>query len=141
MITRAITRAYNIMSERNWDTIYYCVDLHDTVFISKYDGIPNEFMPGAKEALQYISSLPESRIILWSSVKEDDKQAYIDVLTENDIKVHYFNSNPEVGDTEVGGFSEKFYFSVLIDDKAGFKADPDWGFIVKEIKRAKNEIG
>jgi hypothetical protein len=135
MITRAIARAYKIMYERKWDRIYYTVDLHDTVFISNYDGIPNQFLPGAKEALQYIASLSESRIILWSSVKEEDKQKYIDIFTENNIKVDYFNENPEVTDNAYAGFNEKFYFSVLIDDKAGFRADIDWDLVVKEIKR------
>jgi hypothetical protein len=139
MITRAIKRAYNIMRERNWDTIYYCVDIHDTIFKSNYDEHSMEFMPGAREALKYISSLPESKIILWSSVSNIDKEKYINVLNTNDINVNYFNYNPEVESSTVGDFSEKFYFSVLIDDKAGFQADPDWEFIVKEIKRIRGD--
>lgn len=51
--------------------------------------------------------------------------AIADVLKRYDLKFHYINSNPECPSTELCDFSEKFYFNVLLDDKAAF-VEKDW---------------
>ena len=63
-------------------------------------------------------------------MKEEDKQAYLDDLVSRGIpkdKLIGFNRNPyEEEDTKVASFKEKPYFSILIDDKAGFCPEEDW---------------
>jgi hypothetical protein len=140
MITRAVRTAYKKMQDRNWDTIYYLVDLHETVFHSDYDNVALNIYPEAKKALQYLCMLPETKIILWSSVYEQDKETYINELKTYGIVVDAFNVNPFEGNTKMGCFSEKPYFSVVIDDKAGF-IPSEWTDImdvVKEIKYKKD---
>lgn len=78
MITRAISRAYRVMRERNWDTVYWAVDLHGTVLESTYQVGTFQFINQAAEtALQYLSSLPETRIIVWSSMHDADMQGLL----------------------------------------------------------------
>lgn len=36
------------------------------------------------------------------------------------------NSNPDEKDTKTGDFSKKFYFNILLDDRAGFQPETDW---------------
>lgn len=126
MITRAIKRAYDVMSERNWDTVYWAVDLHGTVLESNYETGGYQWInPNIPVYLRALNRLPETKIILWSSVHEADKEGVVAFFTEHGIKVDWFNENPEVTNTTTGNFDQKFYFSILVDDKAGF--DPsDW---------------
>jgi hypothetical protein len=127
MITTAIARAYDTMKARNWDTIYWAIDLHGVCLESNYaKGVHTFISEEAINTLRLIGSLKESKIIIWSSVHEKDKQAIIDLFIENGIPVHGFNSNPSEADTKTGCFKEKFYFSVLLDDKAGFDPAVHW---------------
>ena len=130
MITKAIERAYEIMHERNWDTIYWAIDLHGVCMKSNYaEGIHEFISQEAIDTLRLISSLPESRIILWSSVYDEQKLNIMNVFEAEGIHVFDFNQNSEAADTPTGCFSQKFYFSVLLDDKAGFDPATDWAAI------------
>lgn len=130
MIVNAIKRAYKIMEERNWDTIYYAVDLHGVCLESNYTTGTHTFVSEeAINTLRLIGSLKESKIIIWSSVHDKDKKAILDLFASHGIPVHGFNSNSTAADTATGCFKEKFYFSVLLDDKAGFDPDIHWAEI------------
>ena len=128
-ILQAINRAYSIMYERGWDTVYWAVDLHGTVIESNYEnGTYTYISDQAKHALQSISNLVETKLILWSSMHEPDQTAIMDLFKADGISVDWFNENPEASNTATGCFSQKFYFSVLVDDKAGF--DPsEWATV------------
>lgn len=120
-ILNAVARAYQVAKERNWDTVYWCVDLHGTVLDANYSSESFSFIDEqVVKALQMISILPETRLILWSSINQDDEVKIRELFSANDIVVHYVNENPEVASTATGAFDRKFYFSILIDDKAGF---------------------
>ena len=135
MITRAIERAYQVLRERNWDTVYWAVDLHGTVLKSNYETGQYEFVnQAAKLALQYLCRLPETKLIFWSSLHDHDWRGVQHFFEEHGIRVDYINENPEVSDTETGNFSQKFYFSILVDDKAGFSPD-DWTAVAKTVER------
>lgn len=125
-LLRAINRAYNVMKERNWDTVYWAVDLHGTVIESNYEsGTYSYISEDAKEALRAISALPETKLILWSSMNGFDQANIMALFKSDGINVDWFNQNPAIENTGTGCFDQKFYFSVLVDDKAGF--DPsDW---------------
>jgi len=130
MIVNAIKRAYEIMEARNWDTIYYAVDLHGVCLESNYTTGEHVFISDeAVNTLKLIGSLKESKIIIWSSVHDKDKKAILDLFAEHGIPVHGFNSNSTAADTATGCFKEKFYFSVLLDDKAGFDPAIHWAEI------------
>ena len=126
----AIPRAYAVMKERNWDTVYWAVDLHGTVIESNYrTGTYSYISEEAKLALQAISALPETKLILWSSMYGPDQANIMELFRLDGIKVDWFNENPEAENTNSGCFNQKFYFSVLVDDKAGF--DPsEWSAVM-----------
>ena len=134
MISRAIARAYQILNERNWDTVYWAVDLHGTVLKANYENGGYEFInSAAARALKYISTRPESKIILWSSLHDEEWDKVVAFLKEAGVVVHYCNENPEVPNTDTGNFSSKFYFSILVDDKAGFSPN-EWDEVAKAVE-------
>ena len=130
MIAKAIQRAYKTMRERRWDTIYWAIDLHGVCMKSNYaEGVHEFIHPFIPDTLKMLSDLPETKIILWSSVHEDQKVPIINAFEDHGIMIHGFNSNPYEANTATGCFTEKFYFSVLLDDKAGFDPATDWATV------------
>lgn len=130
MLETAIKRAYQTMAERNWDTVYWAIDLHGVCLKSNYDNGGYRFInDAALIGLLNISKRPESRIILWSSCHEFEQPAIIAFMESHGVKIHGFNKNPEVQNTKTGNFDTKFYFSILLDDKAGFEPETDWDVI------------
>lgn len=135
MISRAIERAYQILRERKWDTVYWAVDLHGTVLKSNYEQGGYSFITqDAALTLRYLTRLPETKLILWSSVHDEEWDNVKAFFADNGIRVDYVNENPEVPNTETGNFSQKFYFSILVDDKAGFSPS-DWISVAKTVER------
>jgi len=127
MIVNAIARAYKVMAERNWDTIYWAIDLHGVCLKSNYESGGyewiNEWVP---KTLQLISSKPETKIILWSSVYGTEMQYIEEFFEQHGIIISDFNKNEREPNTHVSCFDKKFYFSVLLDDKAGFDPETHW---------------
>jgi hypothetical protein len=126
-IIKAINRALKVSIERNEPLIYWAVDLHGVVFRSNYEQGAYAFTtPKAVETLKLISGVPDYRLIIWSSCHPEEYPAIISFLAQHGIKVDYFNENPEIANTPSGNFERKFYFSILLDDKAGFDPETDW---------------
>jgi len=135
MIHTAIARAYQIMDERNWDTIYWAIDLHGVCLKSNYENGGYSFINNAAvQGLQAISARKENKIILWSSCHDHEKKAIIDFMWLHGINVRYFNENPDEKNTKTGCFDQKFYFSVLLDDKAGFNPETDWYAVINQLE-------
>lgn len=135
MIINAIRRAYDVKKQREWDTIYWAIDLHGVCLISNYEqGGYTWINKDALEGLKAISARPESKIILWSSVYEHEKKAIEDFFNEHGIIVDDFNKNEREKSNKVSCFDQKFYFSVLLDDKAGFDPEHDWRPIIQFMK-------
>lgn len=139
MITKAIERALHVMAQRDWDSIYWAIDLHGCCLKSNYqNGNYAWISDSAKEALRVISSIKENKIILWSSAHNYEQPAIISFFENEGIKIFDFNKNDEVENTSTGCFDQKFYFSVLIDDKAGFDYSIDWDNIIEFYTMLQN---
>ena len=140
-IIKAFENAYTKAEKRGYDTIYVCVDLHDTIIKSTYDqsGIYEFINEDTKLCLRELSTRKEICLILWSSLKEDDKFKIDEFLFNNRIVVPQINENMFECDTKFADFSEKFYFSILIDDKAGFDPNTDWNLIREWYKQKKTK--
>lgn len=135
-IVKAVERAYRVMEERDWDTIYWCVDLHGVCLKSNYQQGGYEWInEEALRTLQLINKLSESKIILWSSVYEEEKKDISRFFNGHGIILHGFNDNVYEKNTKVSSFDQKFYFSVLLDDKAGFDPETDWRAIGEYLTR------
>lgn len=129
-IIKAIDKAYRFLEERNWNTIYWAIDLHDTCIVSNYKN--NKFSwinEDVLKTLTLIRYLPETKIIIWSSCHVPTKIAVSNFFKNHNIFFDYFNCNPEIKSTPIADFEEKFYFSILIDDKTGFDPNTDWKII------------
>ena len=134
MILDAIDRAYAQLTEKSWNTIYWSIDLHGTCFKSNYEPGQYEWINHkVHKTLRYISCLPESVIILWSSCYPIEQENIKAFFRRWGVEVTYFNENPEVINTLTGCFDKKFYTSIIIDDKAGFNPETDWELIYKHL--------
>lgn len=132
-----IERAFHWKKERGWDTLYWMMDIHDTILKGKYsndqDLTPSE---EAIEVLQWISDREDQKIIIWTSSYAEHfgklRQCFADKYS---IILDYHNENPECGNTEYADFTNKPYFNIGLDDKFGFCSETDWKLIKDELIR------
>ena len=124
----SLEKEFKKKNERNWNFIYFAIDLHDTVFESNYsnDIIPNKMYNYCKEVLQFLSNRADVKLILYTSSQPSHIEKYLQILNENGIKFDYINCNEDVKDNGFSCYKQKFYFNILIDDKAGFNPFEDW---------------
>lgn len=138
MTLKAIEKALELKESRNWDKIYIAIDIHDTIVEGNYktNSIPTEFYPFAKETLQALTKREDVKLILFTSSHPHEIQRYIKFFEENEIHFDYLNENTDVyTDTQgYGNYDKKFYFNVLIDDKAGFDPKLEWESIYWFLK-------
>ena len=124
-------------AERGWDTLYWLIDVHDTIIKSTYsvDDKFTDTYPYCFAALRHLAQRKDTKLILWTSSHKKYVKAFMKELKEYEIDFKYFNSNPECKNTETGDFRKKFYFNVILDDKAGFEPEKDWGEILINMRR------
>jgi hypothetical protein len=137
MIGKAIHKAFAIAKTRNWEKIFVAVDIHDTAVVSNYSGnrIPTMFYPNAKEVLQYLSERPDVTLIMYTSSHPHEMLKYKGFFEENGVYFKFINENPDCPSTGYGCYDKKFYFNVLIEDKAGFDAEVGWEEVRKEFEK------
>jgi hypothetical protein len=134
MITKSIENCLRHARERGWTKLYWAIDIHSTILrpTYKFGVISTEFYPHAREVMQMISTRKDIVRILYTCSFPAEIEMYMEFFRNNDIFFDYINCNPEVPDGGYGYYKEKFYFNVLLDDKAGFDALTDW-IDVKEV--------
>ena len=135
-LRRAITKAYRIAEERSWEYIYTLVDAHDTICESNYKDAEAPFYPEAITALRTLGGFEELVLVLWTSCYPDQAPIYLARLEAVGVNIPYVNETP-VENTKTGDFTKKPYFSVLIDDKAGF-IPSEWPDVVNAFRRARS---
>lgn len=121
MIHNAVQKAYDRFNTCEWNRIYIALDIHGTVANPDYTDVSTKLYNNAVEPLQVISNLPEVSIILFSCCYPTDYAKYYSLFEKHNILIQDFNKNTEVHNTETGCFDNKFYFNLMIDDKAGFE--------------------
>lgn len=141
-IIKSINNAIVRCIEKNWDYIYFLIDVHGTVFKPSYLKEEKfEFYPYAKEVLKLFTKAPKVKLILWTSSTQEYIDKYLNIFSNNGIHFNYVNENPEVDRQETDpislDLSQKFYFNVGFDDKFGFDPDIDWKLIYDGIKEDK----
>ena len=133
-ITEIFTDAIDVIKKK-YKYIYIAIDIHGTIFYSlRQKDEKFIYLPNAKKALQLLSENPCFKLILFTSSYRDNIQKYLAKLKEDNIHFDFIMENPEIKSNEYANFSQKFYFDILIDDKAGFENE-DWAeltFFLKE---------
>jgi len=138
MLIDALNRAWDQKQKNKYERIYIAIDLHGVVFKNTYDNNKIEIYDEAILPLQYLSKREGIKLIAWTSTHADDWYGkYSQLLRFNDITFDCFNSNCYEQSNEVSDFSSKFYFSVLLDDKAGFDPITDWETVYKFFRENK----
>jgi len=125
--------------DKGWPEIYICIDLHGTIIPSGRDSNDQtdkmEFYEGAEEVLQLLTARKDIKLILWTSTPSDRAEIVLKQLADNGITFDYFNENPHAKNTPRSDFGKKFYFNILLDDRAGFEPETDWQTIKDELIR------
>jgi hypothetical protein len=136
MITRAIENCLRNARERKWTKTYWAFDIHGTLLKPNYkrDEISTEFYPFAKEVMQALEKRKDIVKILYTCSYPHEILQYVEHFAAHGIHFDYINCNPEVADGGYGYYQDKFYFNVLMDDKAGFDGELDWKSILEILK-------
>lgn len=133
-----IERSFKDKAIRKWPKLFWAIDVHDVILEGKYklnnDGA--EYMPNALKVLRMLSNRKDdTALILWTSGHKGPTSDVLSKLEKEGVKFDYVNSNPECPDDHLCDFSRKFYFNVLLEDKAGFEGKTDWFIIEQELRR------
>jgi hypothetical protein len=133
MIIDSIKTAFETSRKKGWTKMYFAVDIHGTMIKPNYQkgNIPTDFYTDALESLQLMSKRDDIVLILYTCSNPDEIIKYKKLLKDNLIYFRYANKNPEVENESYGYYDDKFYFSVLLDDKAGFNPHTDWKIITE----------
>lgn len=144
MITEAFRNAFSIMAERSWDKIAVAVDLHGTVLKPNYGiELAQEFYPGAEECLKYMSTRGDIVMFMYSCTPTNLKNMYNTMFVSKGIHIHTSINDVyklmDITSSVYQSFSEKPYFNVLLEDKAGFNPETDWEELLKYFKNIKEK--
>lgn len=130
-----IENVFRLKKERNWHTIYFAVDLHGTLIKPGHDRC--DFYTDAIAVVKWINRRSDCKIILWTSSHQPEVNSFLYECSRNEIHMDFINENPLETDSAKACFVSKFYFNILLDDKAGFCGDCDW----TRIKQCLIDIG
>lgn len=131
-------KTWNIAHKRKWNQITIACDIHDVILGANYKAgdIPKNFLGDAKKVLQRLSKREDTTLVLFTCSHPHEIIEYQQFFKENDINFKYVNENLDCPNTAFGCFEKKFYFNILLEDKAGFDANEDWA----QINEALDEI-
>ena len=136
MITRAIENCLRNAKARLWEKTYWAFDIHGTILKPNYkpNEISREFYPFAIDVLQILDKRKDIVKILYTCSYPIEIEQYVDLFSQHQIYFDHINQNPEVANGGYGYYQDKFYFNVLMDDKAGFDGETDWRAIKKLLE-------
>src|SRR5690606_24304380 len=98
-----------------------------------------DFYPLAKEVLVELSNRKDIMLGLYTCSYPREIELYMEFFKSKGINFDMVNRNVDIENTSYGYFNEKPYMNVLLEDKAGFKAEYDW-YIIKYILYKNPEI-
>ena len=136
-IIKTVIKIYQKKESRGYKKLYWAIDLHNTILKFNYKkDMAMDFYPYALGVLKLLSEDKESVLILYTATIHYQIKALLDTLEEKGIVFKYINENPEVGNSELADYSEKFCYNILLDDRAGFRPEYEW----KDIYEYLNTI-
>jgi hypothetical protein len=128
MIVKYIKKVFAHSFCKEWYETYWAFDLHGTIIRSTYKGTEMIYYPYAQKVLQFLSKRPDIKMILWTCSFPNEIEEYIKRFEADGIHFDNVNENPGISSKHgnFGCYDKKFYFNVLLDDKAGFSPEKDW---------------
>ena len=141
MIYHAVVKAFNKKRAGGWEcwpNMYWAIDLHDVIVPASYKKTHQglEFAFAAKEVLQWLTRRTDMCLILYTCSHDSYVKEVLRWMETNGVQFDYINENPEVESDDLRNVGGKFYFDVVLEDKAGFDLNYDWG----NIKGALEEL-
>ena len=128
-IINTINEAYKKFEQSNWEKIYWVIDLHGTIIghTDKKDiNIVPPVYPHVEPVLSLLSQRGDICLILNTSTSRTHLEKTLEYLKKLGIKFDYINENPESRSSEFTDYSKKYYYDILLDDKAGFEPEDWW---------------
>lgn len=124
---------------KKWPWMYWAIDLHDVIIPGTYtkNNEGRAFYPHALEVLRWLTNRQDMKLILFTSSHKESAHEILDWMQAQGVRFSYFNENPECKNSELCDFSSKFYFDMMLEDKAGFEGMEDW----LSIKQTLIDIG
>lgn len=143
MMVNWINKMFNHAFEKQWFETYWCIDIHGTILVPTFrrDSKDSKFYPYAKETLQLLTKRKDIVMIMYTSSYPEEIEHYQKVFKENDIHFKYVNENPDVASNlgNFGDYDKKFYFNVMLEDKAGFTPEIEWKQIYDYLIKCEKE--
>ena len=142
-IIKAIQIAMKKKEERKHQYLYWCIDIHGVLLSNTYtiDNKGAKYLSISTTCMREISEDPSNKIILWSSSHNSSIINVKNDLLGLGVRVDFINCNPDCPSTNICNFDEKFYFDILLDDKAGFEPQVDWCPIYHFLRNKENYLG
>lgn len=128
-----IEHAFQNKAVRGWNTLYVLIDAHGTLIKPGHDRV--EFYPHAVEVMKWFNSRNDFKVILWTSSHQEEVTEILRASAKEGFFFDYINSNPAESNSTRANFDKKFYFNILIEDKAGFEPETDWELVKNELIR------
>jgi hypothetical protein len=131
LLGRLLTKPFNIENSfkvkesRGWDYFFVYVDIHSTILEPDYGGVAKKYYKHAEETLKKLSDRSDVKLIMYTCSYTNEITQYLDFFSDSGIEFDGINRYP-VENTRGGDFTDKPYFNVLLEDKAGFIGDKDW---------------
>lgn len=130
MLVDFISKMFENSFKKEWYETYWAIDLHGTIIKPNYKDVsyPAEYYPYAKQVLQILSKRPDIKMILYTSSFPNEIEEYLKKFEKDEIHFDAVNENPGISSNNgnFGYYEKKFYFNVMIEDKAGFDPEKEW---------------
>jgi len=137
-IIRVMRKQYTIAGRRNWDRVYWAIDLHSTLIMPNYQRMKAEdveYYPHSLEVMQALSERSDAKLMMYTCSWDREILEYQKRFRADGILFDWEGHNPEVNQTEYGCYTKKPYFNILLDDKAGFDPDNDWIRLLEALEQ------
>lgn len=135
-IESVIQRAYFNRNKKFWNKVYWSIDLHGTIMehtrTKDINVIPTVY-PHVETVLTQLSQRGDTCLILYTSTSRAHLEKVFQSFESKHIHFKYLNENPECLSKDYTDFSKKFYYDILLDDKAGFDPFTDWSTILRML--------
>lgn len=134
-----IKKMFKKSFKKEWYKTYWAIDVHGVILMPYHEQQPlnhPQWYPYAKESLQILSKRGDIVLILSTSSYPEQIEKYLKIFERNNVLFDYINENPEIDSLKgnFGYYKNKYYFDVMLEDKAGFDANKEWKLIYDYLK-------